>query len=192
MQSTMDEVMASSMVGVHGAVHGQRHGPPEVDDAFCGTCHGWPWHIPWTFTMGATMDSSLVHHGLCHGRRHRSAKCHGIVHGTYLESMDGAMVQSMDEWSSMAWWVASSLVNYMALSVDVMASGVHGIVRGRRHGIVHSRCHGRSKECRSHTQSRTLDANYAGATETTSTRPYLIPVTTLRTAVWYFVCLEAA
>ena len=116
---------------------------------FRGTCHGCQQHIPWTCTMGATMESSLVHHGLWHGRRHGSTKCHGMLHSTYHGS-DGAMVQSMDEWSSMAWSVASSTVDSMALSMDeAMASGVHGIVHGRRHGIVHGRCHGRSKECRS-------------------------------------------
>ena len=55
----------------------------------------------------------------------------------------GPWTESMDEWSFMAWSVASSMVDSMAFSMDdAMASGVHGIVHGRRHGIVYGRCHG--------------------------------------------------
>ena len=36
---------------------------PSSKMPFCGTCHGCPWHIPWTCIMGATMtmEPSAVH-----------------------------------------------------------------------------------------------------------------------------------
>ena len=112
--SSTVHAMALSMVGAYGAVYGRRHGPPEMDDAI-------PWHVPWV-PMTCPMD---VHRGSNHGvvlgspwsgRRHESAKYHGMLHDTYHVSMDGAMVHSMEEWSSMASSVASSVVDSMALS----------------------------------------------------------------------------
>ena len=110
----------------HGIVHGgcpwcrpwTSHGPPEMDDALRGTCHGCLWRIPWTYTMGVAMESSLVHHRLCHRRRHGSAKYHGLLHGTYHGSMDGVHGRM------------------------VVHGMVRGIIHGRLHGILHGRRHG--------------------------------------------------
>ena len=55
-----------------------------------GILGGTPWEQPWSrpwFTMEYAMDG---------------ANYHVMLHGTYRLSMDGTMVQSMDEWSSMA------------------------------------------------------------------------------------------
>ena len=116
MESFIVHAIASSIVGVYGAVHEGRHGQPALDDAFRGTCHGYPLNIPWTCTMGATVEplrrpSCIIIGAKDGGRRHGLAQYHGMLHGTYNGPMDYAMEHPMEESSPMGM--------------------VHGIVHGR-------------------------------------------------------------
>ena len=97
-------------------------------------------HLPWTMPFRSKCHSLVnmaysidvhhrSHHGVVRGARWTApwtapwfSQIPWHAHGTYHGSMDCAMVQSMNEPSSMTWSIASSMDD-------------HGFVRGRRHGV---------------------------------------------------------